>query len=106
MFKKNNEKKQKEKDDPKHSEKQLLQRQLSVKDLVEEEKGKGVCDLINKYLLMIFDGVAFFGTSVFKLERLRGKKPSWTDKLGSKRDMFRWLVFSALFLYVFIYEFM
>ena len=45
---------------------------------------------MNSYLFLLWDGLGFFGFGNYKLPRLKGIKPKWSDKLTN----WQWLLFS------------
>ena len=83
-----------------HSSDHILEHKLSVRHMLHEHGGHSFCELLKKYCLILWDGLAFFADSVFKLERLRGRKTGWCDKLKSKRDLFRIVTYISLLVYI------
>ena len=56
--------------------------------------------LLSKYALMIWDGVAFFGTNSGKLPRLRGQKIGCCDKYNNCQQMSILLITLVLMIVV------
>ena len=56
--------------------------------------------LLQGYCKLIFDGLGFFDFDELKLNRLKGVKPSWTDKFKNTKWVFKNLVYILMIAYV------
>jgi hypothetical protein len=59
---------------------------------------------MDPYLFILWDGLEFFGFSMEKLQRLRGKKASYCDKFTSKKKLASTMAMLTLIVYVVISE--
>ena len=57
---------------------------------------------IMEYIELLFDGLGFFGFDEFKLNRLKGIPPKWTDRFWAKNWLASNLIMLALVLFILI----
>lgn len=61
--------------------------------------------LIKENVLMLWDGLGFFGTGLHKLDRLERKKFKWWHKLMSLSEILTLVTSLIIIIYIFFSEF-
>ena len=56
------------------------------------------------YTFLVWDGFRFFGFAFDKLPRLRGKKPSFKDKLSNRKLIVSILIIAIVSIWVMVEE--
>ena len=63
-----------------------------------------MCLNLSAYIFMVWDGVQFFGTGSVKLDRHRGKKAGWCDRLKDPEIIIWSLMMLAIIVFVALTE--
>jgi hypothetical protein len=73
--------------------------------MVDTPPKKSYCDILKSYIFLLWDGLAFFGFSHNKIDRLKGKLPRWWDRFLNWKYMTVRIIFAGIILKFLIQEY-
>ena len=71
----------------------------NVQELVEKKEKETYWRTMREYLLIMWDGMGFFGCDDTKLDRLKGEKVEFRTKFKSKK----WVTYNLTLLTIVVY---